>query len=49
MAELHKGDYAFLQSFTLQIDPFEGHFHTVANINFILKVLENSSSSLMWF
>lgn len=49
MVELHKGDFAFLQIFTLQTDPFEGHFPSFANIDFILQGSENSSSSFMWF
>lgn len=49
MVELHKGDFAFLQIFTLQTDPFEGHFYSSANTDFILKGLENSSSIFMWF
>jgi len=47
MVELHKGDFALLQIFTLQTDPFEGHVHSFANIDFILKGLENSSSHFM--
>lgn len=47
MAELHKGDFAFLQIFTLQWSLLQ-NFHSSANIDFIPKGFENLSSSFTW-
>lgn len=49
MVELHKGDFAFLEICALQTDPFEGYFHSFANISFILKGLEYSSDSKCFY
>lgn len=49
IVELHKGEFVFLQIFAQQTDPFEGHFHSFANISFILKGLEYSSDSKCFY